>query len=186
MLCFDQSCSSDKLSLELSEDVLCSFKLLLSHFSKLLDLLDDLLDVFHVNCKVSLGASQNGMSVRSSVIADLVIFSTLPVGVQTANPLVNGQVVKCHVRDDLLFDDARVSLVGDAIFSSQSRQFGICGKAVLDCFGERISKLFNEIFEADQVANRTLSCLIEEGSNEYNSAVGTGRIKALDDSFGVG
>lgn len=62
---------------------------------------------------------QDIMSVSSHGKGHIVEFSSLPALIEIADPLVDSQVVKSDIRDDLLLNIIRVGGIGDSILSGQ-------------------------------------------------------------------
>jgi len=72
------------------------------------------------------------MSESSSGVSSLVVLPGFPVRVELSQSFVNLEVVEGNVSNDFLLDGRRVSVRSNSIFLSESFEFCISIKAVLD------------------------------------------------------
>ena len=95
----------------------------------------------------NLWASQNFVSVGTSVETDLVEFTSFPVVIEVSEPFVDFQVVESDVGNNFLLKGWAVGSRGDSVFVSESFELFVSVKAVFDGLRNLISEGFDQIDE---------------------------------------
>lgn len=97
--------------------------------------------------------SQDSVSISGSIESDLIVLGSFPVVVQSTEPFVDGQVMKCDIRNYFLFKGRSISVVVNTILETESSEFSISIKTFLNWFWNRFTKGLNEVFQSKEVTD---------------------------------